>query len=108
MTDPASVRAALDTIWKEVLGDAYTSGTHDTPFFEFGGSSIQLLELSRRITATFEVKFPLRQLFEYSTLEQQVTLVGKSGAAGTDVRRRRRAVPGRSFPGTGRWCRSRR
>ncbi|KUM98063.1 hypothetical protein AQI95_41480 [Streptomyces yokosukanensis] len=86
MTNAAFARTTLEAIWKEVLGDAYASGTHDMSFFEFGGSSIQLLELSRRIMAAFDVKIPLRQLFEFSTIEQQVSLVeGLRGTGAEEV-----------------------
>lgn len=56
----------LATIWVQILG-VKEVGVHDN-FFELGGHSLSATRLVNRITDTFQVRIPLRSLFEMPTI----------------------------------------
>jgi amino acid adenylation domain-containing protein len=57
---------ALASIWREVL-KVERVGVHDN-FFELGGHSLVATQVIARICDVFEVEFPLRMLFEVTTI----------------------------------------
>ncbi|HEX6291105.1 MAG TPA: amino acid adenylation domain-containing protein [Herpetosiphonaceae bacterium] len=58
----------LAGIWAAVLGRAQV-GVHDH-FFELGGHSLLITQVMSRIQAAFQVKLPLRALFEAPTITE--------------------------------------
>jgi len=60
-----SAEAVLTEIWAKLLG--VRVGVHDN-FFELGGHSLLATQLISRISNTFQVEVPLRQLFETPTI----------------------------------------
>jgi len=58
---------ALAQIWAEVLGIGKI-GIHDN-FFDLGGHSLMATQVVSRIRQTFDIEFPLRKIFESSTVE---------------------------------------
>ena len=57
---------ALARIWREALG-LERVGLHGN-FFELGGHSLMATRVASRVTATFQVRLPIRTLFEHPTL----------------------------------------
>jgi acyl carrier protein len=57
---------ALATIWCEVL-QLKQVGTRDN-FFELGGHSLLMTQVLSRVCESFQVKLPLRRLFESPTI----------------------------------------
>ena len=56
----------LATMWQEVIG-VRQIGTHEN-FFDIGGNSLLALQLIFRISQTFRLQLPLRQLFDTPTI----------------------------------------
>jgi tyrocidine synthetase-3 len=72
----SKVEKQLATIWQELLG-VEPIGTLDN-FFEVGGHSLKAATLAMRIAKTFDVKLPLRDLFIYSTIQEQADFIERS------------------------------
>ena len=80
--DNASERS-LVTIWSELLQlDVDTIGVHDN-FFDLGGHSLLLLEMSSRILAEFSVELGVRALFEAQTIRELATKLEDTGCNDT-------------------------
>ena len=65
--------ASLAVIWQNLLG-IDNIGVRDN-FFELGGHSLLATQMLTRIRDTFEVEFPLRTIFEVSTIEGLVEII---------------------------------
>jgi amino acid adenylation domain-containing protein len=63
-----SIEAALVELWTQLLGRTQV-GIHDN-FFELGGHSLLATQLISRIRDRFQVKMPLRQIFETPTIAE--------------------------------------
>ena len=63
-----TIEQELATIWAEVLRVEKAS-VHDD-FFDLGGHSLLATQIQSRIRDTFEVDIPIRDLFEFSTIEK--------------------------------------
>ena len=62
------IEEKLVTIWSELLKVEHV-GIRDS-FFDLGGHSLILTKLANRIQDTFQVRFPLRVIFDLPTIEQ--------------------------------------
>ncbi len=62
------VEEMVRTIWAEVLG-VETTGVHEN-FFALGGHSLLATRLVARLQTAFQVKLPLRRLFEQPTIAE--------------------------------------
>jgi amino acid adenylation domain-containing protein/thioester reductase-like protein len=72
------VEELVVTIWKQVL-DKNTIGVHDD-FFELGGHSLLATQIVSRVQKAFQINLPLRDLFQYSTVErlsQRITILSQ-------------------------------
>ncbi|MEC8346134.1 MAG: phosphopantetheine-binding protein [Planctomycetota bacterium] len=58
--------ASIASIWRDVL-ETESLGIHDD-FFHLGGTSLQAMQLSRRVEERFGVMLPLSQFFEAGTV----------------------------------------
>jgi natural product biosynthesis luciferase-like monooxygenase protein len=67
----------LVSIWKEILRKD-SIGIRDD-FFRSGGNSIRSMQLVARINREFEVKLPLKTLFNTTVLEDQARLIRQAG-----------------------------
>ncbi|GHG84274.1 non-ribosomal peptide synthetase [Comamonas sp. JC664] len=76
LVEPRSeTEASLLALWKDVLGQTSLGVTDD--FFDVGGHSLLATQIISRTNAMFQVKVPLRALFEQPTiagLAEQVVL----------------------------------
>jgi amino acid adenylation domain-containing protein len=63
----------LVTIWQQVLGLAQI-GIHDN-FFELGGHSLLATRVASHIRSEFAIEFPLRRLFEATTVAELAAAV---------------------------------
>ncbi|MCG7410809.1 non-ribosomal peptide synthase/polyketide synthase [Paenibacillus sp. ACRRX] len=55
------------TVWGQILG-IENIGIHDS-FFELGGHSLLATQVASRLRELFDIELPLRELFEYITVE---------------------------------------
>ncbi|URZ01281.1 non-ribosomal peptide synthetase [Clostridium felsineum] len=62
------LEAKLANIYGEVLGNRKVSV--DVSFFDLGGYSLKAIELISKIYDTFKISLPLKDIFEYSTVQQ--------------------------------------
>ncbi len=62
----------LVQIWEDVLDQPV--GVHDD-FFEIGGHSLTIIQLSTRISEAFKCEVPVTALFEYPTIESLAALL---------------------------------
>ncbi|MCP5052898.1 MAG: amino acid adenylation domain-containing protein, partial [bacterium] len=65
----------LCNLWSQVLGVEVTS--INSHFFESGGHSLLATQLISRIRESFEIKIPLRMIFEHPVLIEQAELLDK-------------------------------
>ncbi len=77
---PASIEAALATIWRELLGVSSVNPADN--FFDRGGHSLMAARVLARIQSVFGVRLPLRALFDAPTLAQMVALISADPGAG--------------------------
>ena len=71
---------SLAQIWREIL-ELERVGIHDD-FFDLGGNSLVAMQITAKITNTFDVYLPLHSLFDTPTiagLAQQIELAGQAG-----------------------------
>ncbi|MCP5095758.1 MAG: amino acid adenylation domain-containing protein, partial [Chloroflexi bacterium] len=65
----------LAQLWQALLGKPKIS-THDS-FFDIGGHSLLVTQLASRIRTQFEVEFPLRDLFDVTTIATQAERIAQ-------------------------------
>ncbi|WP_281925883.1 phosphopantetheine-binding protein, partial [Flavobacterium collinsii] len=63
----------LAQIWENLLG-VEKVGVHDN-FFELGGHSLLATRLVSMIRKGLSIEISIREVFEYTTIEQQASLV---------------------------------
>nr|WP_276540155.1 non-ribosomal peptide synthetase [Paenibacillus dendritiformis] len=68
VTPRTAVEAQLAQIWQEVLG-LPRIGVKDN-FFDIGGHSLKVLQLTQKIHAEMEIDIPLRVVFEMPSIEE--------------------------------------
>jgi amino acid adenylation domain-containing protein len=78
------IEAQLAAIWSELLKTP-TIGVEQN-FFEFGGHSLLVLQMTARIRRTLEVELPARAVFEAPTIAELAQQVHKARALGQTVR----------------------
>ena len=61
------IEKSVAAVWKEVLG-LQRVGIHDN-FFERGGHSLLVMQIVLRLRAAFEIRLPVRSLFDHPTIE---------------------------------------
>ena len=69
----SSVEMVLADIWSEVLHLKQVSISDN--FFELGGNSLLAVQVRSRVQNAFEIKFPLRTLFERPTIIESAEVV---------------------------------
>jgi len=78
---------ALDAIWREVLRPADAKPfARDAHFFTRGGSSLTATQVASRISAHWDVDFPVRLMFEQPRLRECAAEVKKQLAEGVRAR----------------------
>ncbi len=65
---------AIATIWEEVL-ETKNPGPNDN-FFDFGGHSIQVVEVQNRLQASLGIDLPVIKLFQYPTIRSLADFIG--------------------------------
>jgi hypothetical protein len=76
------VEKALSVIWTQILG-LQQLGIYDN-FFELGGHSLSAARVISLARIAFEMKLPLRTLFEKPTIEELALVISQSLALGTE------------------------
>lgn len=69
------VEQTLATIWKEIL-KADQIGADDN-FFDFGGHSLQVVQVQNRLRETLQVDIPVIKLFQYPTIRSLAAFIGE-------------------------------
>jgi acyl transferase domain-containing protein len=69
------VESVIARIWKEVLGVDRLS-VHDD-FFELGGHSLLATQIIARVRQELQVELPVSSLFDFSTIAELATTIGK-------------------------------
>lgn len=59
--------------------------TNETDFFNVGGTSLLLISLQAEIRTTFDVRIPVVEMFQYSSLGGMASLLGNHDAAPTNL-----------------------
>lgn len=70
------VEQALAAIWKDIL-KADQIGADDN-FFDFGGHSLQVVQVQNRLRETLQVDVPVLKLFQYPTIRSLAKFIGES------------------------------
>ena len=76
-----TAEANLAAIWAEVLG-LDRVGVNDS-FLELGGDSLSATQVITRVSLEFEVRVPLRLLFDAPTIAEMATVVAQSNGGET-------------------------
>lgn len=63
----------LANMWRELLNYESISRTHN--FFTLGGHSLLITQLLSRIREVFKIELPIKDLFEYQTLQSQASRI---------------------------------
>jgi natural product biosynthesis luciferase-like monooxygenase protein len=91
------VEQTLAGIWKEIL-KADEIGADDN-FFDFGGHSLQVVQVQNRLRETLQVDVPVIKLFQYPTIRSLAKFIGENSKDEPSLRqkveernRRRQAV----------------
>ncbi|KAA8785052.1 amino acid adenylation domain-containing protein [Paenibacillus amylolyticus] len=71
------IQKNLIDLWKKAMSIDYEININ-TDFFVIGGHSLSLITLSHYITEAYDVEIPIVDLFRYSTIEQQASLIERS------------------------------
>lgn len=79
LTTETEHRLAL--VWSEVLQAPVTDA--DADFFALGGHSVLAVRLLAKVRAAFDVRLPLAELFEHSTLSRMAIRIEAKEQAGT-------------------------
>ncbi len=71
------IEKMLAQIWAEILQvDVSRIGIHDS-FFDLGGNSLSIMELTSRVNDQFATGFKLVDLFNYNTIHRLVAVIGE-------------------------------
>ncbi len=70
------IEEELAQIWRALLG-VQQVGIHDN-FFELGGHSLLLTQLASRISEAFQIKLPLRVLFDAPSIEEMTFAIAET------------------------------
>ncbi len=84
-----SVEQTVATIWKDIL-HAEQIGADDN-FFDFGGHSLQVVQVQNRLRETLGVDVPVLKLFQFPTIRTLAKFIGEqqsSAGAKDDFRQR--------------------
>ncbi|HVU35199.1 MAG TPA: MupA/Atu3671 family FMN-dependent luciferase-like monooxygenase [Opitutaceae bacterium] len=88
---------ALAAIWRDILRVGEI-GVDDN-FFDYGGHSLQVVQMQNRIRESLQIDIPVLKLFQYPTIRSLAKYIGESDAAEPSLRdkmeernRRRQAV----------------
>ncbi|PTX92716.1 MupA/Atu3671 family FMN-dependent luciferase-like monooxygenase [Opitutus sp. ER46] len=91
------VEQTLAGIWKDIL-KAEDIGADDN-FFDFGGHSLQVVQVQNRLRETLQVDVPVLKLFQYPTIRSLAKFIGEAAKDEPSLRqkveernRRRQAV----------------
>jgi acyl transferase domain-containing protein/acyl carrier protein len=74
------IEQTIIDIWQEMLGFA-PIGIYDN-FFELGGHSLLATQLTSSLSSRFDVKLPLRDVFESPTVAELAEIIGQRTSAG--------------------------
>jgi natural product biosynthesis luciferase-like monooxygenase protein len=78
-----SVEQQVAAIWKEILHVEQIGA--DDNFFDFGGHSLQVVQVQNRLRETVGVDVPVLKLFQFPTIRALANFIGEqSGAAGAN------------------------
>ena len=69
------VEQTLAAIWKDIL-KAEQIGADDN-FFDFGGHSLQVVQVQNRLRETLQVDVPVLKLFQYPTIRSLAKFIGE-------------------------------
>lgn len=84
---PASgVEHTLATIWKDIL-KAEQVGMDDN-FFDFGGHSLQVVQVQNRLRETLQIDIPVVKLFQYPTIRSLAKFIGEQEPDENSLRQR--------------------
>ncbi len=69
------VEQAVATIWREILKSDQIGA--DDNFFDFGGHSLQVVQVQNRLRETLHVDVPVLKLFQYPTIRSLARFIGE-------------------------------
>jgi acyl carrier protein len=75
----AGVEQALATIWKDILRVEQIGA--DDNFFDFGGHSLQVVQVQNRLRETLGVDVPVLKLFQFPTIRALARFIGEQSSA---------------------------
>ncbi|NQZ10971.1 MAG: AMP-binding protein, partial [Algicola sp.] len=67
----------LVQIWADLLKQAPEKVSVQANFFDLGGHSLLLIRLNAQMEFDYSIKFPVHELYNHSTIEQQAKLVDR-------------------------------
>jgi natural product biosynthesis luciferase-like monooxygenase protein len=82
-TAPAgNTEQAIAAIWRDIL-HAERVGVDDN-FFDFGGHSLQVVQVQNRLRETLGIDVPVLKLFQFPTVRTLAKFIGEQAPAGQD------------------------
>jgi acyl carrier protein len=91
------IEQTLAAIWKDILKAEHIGA--DDNFFDFGGHSLQVVQVQNRLRETLQVDVPVLKLFQYPTIRSLAKFIGEETKDDSSLRqkmdernRRRQAV----------------
>jgi acyl carrier protein len=74
-----NVEQQVAAIWKDILHVEQIGA--DDNFFDFGGHSLQVVQVQNRLRETIGVDVPVLKLFQFPTIRALARFIGEQGAA---------------------------
>ena len=94
----AGLEQAIAAIWKDILS-VENPGADDN-FFDFGGHSLQVVQVQNRLRESLGVELPVIKLFQYPTIRSLAGFIGEGTKADTFLQKiHERAQRGQSAGG---------
>jgi acyl transferase domain-containing protein/acyl carrier protein len=81
-TPQSQTERVIARLWQDFFGLDQV-GIHDN-FFDLGATSLDLVQLNRKLRKTFDRDIPLTAMFRYATIEALARFLNQDGSTGVD------------------------